>query len=121
MIEIANDGPDIVNTNYWATEHAAKGLLYLSGNAGAWRLLVPDVAAGMIAEMRSGTSATIEPSIQVPGRCWDIVFEDGTESPFAVAIDKRQVDRAVEPGWCVLSVWTPVGKALELMCTVRTS
>lgn len=119
MIEIQNDGPEILSTNYWQTEHAQHGLLYLTGNGGTWRLLVPPAAGEMIAEMRTGKSVTIEPSIQAPGRCWDIVFEDGTESPYAVALDKQQVDRKMEPGKCTLSVWTRAGKAMELPCVIR--
>lgn len=118
MIEISNDGPAIRETNYWGTEHARAGLCYLSGNAGAWRLLVPPAAEGLLAEMRTGKRATIEPSIQQP-RAWDVVFEDGTGSPFALAIDRRQVDRAMEPGSCRLTVWTQAGQALDLPCEVR--
>ena len=36
------------------TPHAARGLVYLSGNAGAWRLLVPPAAAAMLPEMQPG-------------------------------------------------------------------
>lgn len=118
MIEIQNNGQDIAHTNYWSTEHAAAGLLYLSGNADAWRLLVPPAAEYMLTEMRTGKSVTIEPSISDP-RCWDIVFEDGTESPFAVALDKRQVDRKMEPGRAVFSVWTQGGKVLDFPCVIR--
>lgn len=119
MINIANDGEQIVSTNYWELPHAKKGLLYLSGNAKVWRLLLPAAAeGGMLPEMRTGKRVVIEPSIQSAG-CWDIVFEDGTDSPFAVALDKRQVDRAVEPGECRLTVWGEGGKLLDLPCTVR--
>ncbi|MDX5979562.1 hypothetical protein [Vreelandella alkaliphila] len=119
MIKIANDGEDIASTNYWGMPHAQRGLLYLSGNAGIWRLLLPAASEGeMLPEMRTGKSVTIEPSIQ-SAECWDIVFEDGTDSPFAVALDKRQVDRAVEPGECRLTVWGESGKLLDLPCTVR--
>lgn len=118
MIEIQNAGQDIARTNYWSTEHASAGLLYLSGNAGTWRLLVPPAAEHMLDEMRTGKSVTIEPSIS-DSRCWDIVFEDGTDSPFAVALDKRQVDRKMEPGKAVFSAWTQSGKVLDLPCEVR--
>jgi len=40
---IENDGPDIVTTNYWTTEHEQRGLFYVSINAGTCRLLVPAV------------------------------------------------------------------------------
>ncbi|MGP9633771.1 hypothetical protein ACT3R7_11960 [Halomonas sp. AOP43-A1-21] len=119
MINIANNGEDIASTNYWQSPHAAKGLLYLSGNAKVWRLLLPASAEGaMLPEMRTGKRGVIEQSIQLQG-CWDIVFEDGTDSPYAVSLDKKQVDRAVESGKCHLAVWTEGGKVLELPCTVR--
>lgn len=120
MIEIDNDGPEILSTNYWDTGHAARGLLYLSGNGGAWRLLVPEASETMLAEMCTGKSVTIEPSIQIRGICWDVVFEDGSVSPFAVAIDKKQVDRTMTPGQCVLSVWTRAGKQMEMPCAVKS-
>lgn len=119
MIRIENDGPDIRATNYWQTEHARAGLCYLSGNAGTWRLLLPDASAAMLDEMRTGQRVTIEPSIQQPAS-WDVVFEDGTDSPFSVAIDRRQIDRAMAPaGSCRLTVWMPTGLALDLPCEVR--
>ncbi len=120
MIEIQNDGQNIVGTNYWEIAQAASGLCYLSGNAGALRLLVPSAAEDLISEMRTGTSVTIEPSLKLPDRCWDVVFEDGTPSPFFLAIDKQMVDRKMKPGACVLSVWTQAGKILELPCNVST-
>ncbi len=51
-INIVNEGQAIRQTNYWNTEHAAAGLVFLSCNAGAARLLVPDAAKGMLSEMR---------------------------------------------------------------------
>jgi hypothetical protein len=118
MFEMINNGSDIVSTTYWDSEHANIGLCYLSGNAGAWRLLVPEAAEGLLTEMRTGTRATIEPSIRVP-EAWDVVFEDGTEAPFSLTIDKRQVDRAVETGTWRLLVVTQRGVTLELPCSVR--
>jgi hypothetical protein len=113
---IENDGPAIRATDYWQSEHASAGLCYLSGNAGHWRLLVPEAAEGLLAEMRTGRRATIEPSM-VNERCWDIVFDDGSSSPYCLTIDKRQVDRAVETGRATLTVWTEAsGCVLTLPC-----
>jgi hypothetical protein len=120
MVTIENDGPLIRATNYWQTKHAAMGLCYLSGNAGAWRLLVPQRSENLLDEMCTGTRATIEPSIRLES-CWDIVFEDGSDSPFSLTLDRRQVDRAMDPGECRLTVWTELGKELDLPCLVRTS
>lgn len=121
MIKIKNDGPLIAATDYWHTDHAAQGLCYLSGNAGAWRLLVPDMAETLLAEMRTGKSAFIEPSLSAPAQALDIVFDDGTDSPFALTIDRRQIDRAVSPGPSRLTVWTRLGGCvLDLPCETRT-
>lgn len=118
MIKISNDGPNIRETNYWGTEHASAGVCYLSGNAGTLRLLVPKASEGILPEMRTGKRVYIEPSISAP-ECWDIVFDDGTDSPFALTLDTRQFDRAMTPGRCLLAVWTQRGKALEFACEVR--
>lgn len=119
VIQILNDGPRIASTNYWDSEHANTGLCYLSANAGTWRLLVPEAAEGLLAEMRTGRSATIEPSMHALGAAWDVVFDDGTDSPFSIAIDKRQVDRAMKPGACRLTVWTQgAGLVIDLPCRV---
>jgi len=117
LISIGNAGTEIASTNYWHTAHAASGLCYLSANAGTWRLLVPAPTEHLLPEMRTGTHATIEPSLQARG-CVDIVFEDGTPAPFALTLDLRQIDRTLTPGECTLAVWTQAGKQLVLACAV---
>ena len=119
MITITNNGPAIASTNYWESEHAMGGLCYLSGNAGTWRLLVPPEAETLLAEMRTGKKATIEPSLHLPGH-WDVVFEDGTDMPFSVAVDPKQIDRAMQAGRCRLHVWTRRGCEMDLVCRVKT-
>ncbi|WP_164964326.1 hypothetical protein [Rubrivivax sp. JA1026] len=118
LFTIENAGADLKATNYWDSEHASAGFCFLSANAGTWRLLVPEAAEHLLVEMRTGKRATIEPSIQAAG-CVDVVFEDGSASPFSIAIDKRQMDRAALPGRCRLAVWTQRGKVLDLACRVR--
>jgi len=93
MIHIANNGPRVVSTDYWSTEHAAQGLVYLSVNADAVRLLAPhgwpDVGDPRV------THASVQivgaPSIGVA----HVVLEDGTPSPAYLTIDVRQCDRAL--------------------------
>ena len=118
LVHIVNRGPDIETTNYWDTEHAHGGLCYLSGNAGVLRFLVPPGAEILLTEMRTGHSATIETSMHRVGLV-DVVFEDGTETPFSVAIDPRQIERALTPGHCTLTVWISRGKILTLPCQVK--
>jgi hypothetical protein len=38
MFIIENDGPGITKTNFWETDWNARGLFFLSANAGAYRL-----------------------------------------------------------------------------------
>jgi hypothetical protein len=45
ILAIPNHGPLIVASNYWQSGIAARGLLYLSVNGGAFRLLVPELSA----------------------------------------------------------------------------
>jgi hypothetical protein len=119
MLTITNDGQAIASTNYWGLPHAARGLMYLSINGGAARLLVPAAAALQLAEMRTGKCVTIEASISQPG-CLDLVFEDGSQSPFFVAIDRRQIDRALEPGRTMpLIIYTQAGEQMRLQAKVR--
>lgn len=118
MFTFANDGADIKSTNYWQSDHAKQGLIYVSTNAGVLRLLLPKASSHMLPEMRTGAFATIEPSIQSP-LCWDIVFDDRSDAPFAVSVDKRQFDHALSPGKTRLAVWTEAGKQMELECSIK--
>lgn len=122
MIHIGNNGAEIADTNYWTTEPGLRGLCYLSGNAGVWRLLVPPSAEYMMPDMRTGKRVTIERSIRPDARAlgsWDIVFEDGSQSPFCLTLDPRMVDRTVDSGACRLTVWTSTGKQIDLPCEIR--
>lgn len=120
MIEIRNAGQQLAGTNYWTLPHAARGLCYLTANAGALRLLVPDAAPGYLAEMRTAKRVLIEDSMSAPGQCYDLVFDDGTASPFCVALDRRQCDRPLTAGRDVpLLVYTPAGLQLQLLAEIR--
>lgn len=120
MFTFSNNGEDLEDTNYWRSDHAKKGLMYLTGNASVWRLLVPKIVHQFVDEMRTGVRVVIEPSIAAAG-CWDVVFEDESPSPFVITIDQRQIDRVMTPGETRLTVWTERGKQLDLPCRVTTS
>ena len=122
VLFISNDGQDIKTTNYFDSELALRGLLYLSGNAGALRLLVPYVREGYLAEMRTGTRVILEPAMRVPGDI-DVVFDDGTDSPFFVGLDRfHQIDRigALQNQQGIpFTVWTWAGKVLTFTCSIE--
>lgn len=113
MIQIINDGPAITSTTYWQSDHARHGLVYASFNAGTLRLLLPEPARWMLADMAIGQRVSIAPSIREPG-CWDVVFENGTTAPFAITLDARQFDRTPIAGACPVTVWTADGCQLSL-------
>ena len=119
MIVVRNAGQDIVSTNYWQTEHAAAGLFYLSWNAGAGRLLVPDVARddfGML-----GASLVIVSSGPWPAQgsrpAIELLWEDGSDSPYCIHLVEEQTDRKLpvtdQGGKLVIASWTRQGKAAE--------
>lgn len=93
MITIANDGTRIASTNYWQTEHAAKGLVYLSVNAGAVRLLVPRGWPDL------DNPRVVRVTLQIIGApavgVAHILLEDGSHDPGYLTIDARQCDRAM--------------------------
>lgn len=119
LISISNSHQNIKETNYWETEQAKSGLCFMSGNAGALRLLVPKSAEGYLADMKTGKRVTIEKSLYSP-RCIDVVFEDGTDSPFFVALDKSMALGVSKPGTNIpFSVWTEEGLQVKLHANVK--
>lgn len=123
ILQIANHGPLVVSSNYWDTEHAARGLLYLSINAGALRLLVPHSARQCISDMRPGARHVVLSILQrdrwpdmlrapisadmvteqmsVPahptGYVAEWLVEDGTAEPWSCHLSAGQLDRIPGP------------------------
>lgn len=91
MIEIINNGGQLVSTNYFDSENAQAGFAYLSWNAGDARLLVPDNRVDWLDEIKTGQSVIIE--VSAAGIV--VVFDDGTDTPFCITIDHKQNDRAI--------------------------
>jgi hypothetical protein len=113
-ITITNHGPLITATNFWESEFAERGLAYLSVNAGAFRLMIPDAILQWISEMRPGAKhvvvSMLRPEKWVEGQhCVEWMVEDGSDTPWACQLDPRQVDRLPLPDdttsqW-IASVW----------------
>lgn len=126
MLTIQNDGQEIVSTNFWRTEHAARGYLYLSSNAGAFRLLVPPAREADIIEMMAAREAVISRgpwTVQGGREAVAILFEDLSDSPYVVHIVSEQCDRlpTIEDRnkTFVLTIWTEAGKAGSMPAKVR--
>ena len=97
-IIVENDGPIIVNTNYWESEHATAGYAYLTINAGCYRLLMPPGQDQLIQEITTtGVTAVVisrgKWTDQGNRDALEIMFEDGTKSPIALHMSLESVDR----------------------------
>jgi hypothetical protein len=131
LITIENDGAEITYTNYFNSDHAARGYVYLSINAGAFRLLIPDRMISEIAEWRTAREVIISrgpwPDMS-KSDALEILFEDDSDNPYALHIASEQADRMPldtdrdrkdqPPSW-KFSAWTREGKTLELPCRYR--
>jgi len=93
IIQVVNNGLEIEATNFWETEVAAKGRFYVSVNAGTFRLLVPPSQEGQIAEMKTGEKVIISRGLSNVGDIVEILFDDGSESPYALFLSPRAFDR----------------------------
>lgn len=127
MFHVENDGPEIIRTNYWQSEHAAKGFLFLSINAGCFRLLVPPSMEAEIPEMLRGARAVVVsrgPWVAQGGRdAYEVLFEDGTDEPYALHLAAEQCDRLPSSGdrhkTFRFALWTAAGKRAELPAHYR--
>lgn len=121
-ITIDNDGEKISQTSFWESTLAKNGYVFISIHEGTIRMLVPPSAEKeYLPEMKTGKSMLIEPSQQHDGSL-DFVFDDGTDSPFWVVVDTKQIDAEIRPGKNIpFCVYTRNGKQLELKAEIRLS
>ena len=113
MIITENNGPQILSSTYWDSDQAAAGKLHVSVNAGAVRLLLPRSGWHALADMSQAKEIVLSrepwPEQQVAD-AFELLFEDGTGSPYAVHLVPQAFDvlpaqpRAGEEWIC--SVWT---------------
>lgn len=124
LIEIANNGKDIKETNYWDSRQAQAGYAYLSMNAGALRLLLPPRLESALEEMRTAKEVIVSrgPWADYGDRdAVEVLFEDMTNEPFLLQLVAEQVDMlpSKKRKNLVFSVWTREGKQLELPAKFR--
>jgi hypothetical protein len=124
---IANDGARLVETNYWQTDNARVGLMFLTTNAGCTRLLVPPSQVHSIPDMTRNVREVVLTRGEwrgTPG-CIEVMFEDGSSSPFCLHIDPKQQDRRWLPSnegkrWR-FAIYTEAGKVADFSrCFMRT-
>ncbi|EPU2725172.1 hypothetical protein ACVVCZ_005032 [Escherichia coli] len=117
MFFIENEGQAVAGTDYWQSVQAQAGYVYLSWNAGAARLLVPDAAKHLLREMRGAEYVIISKGTLHGRDALELVFEDGSDAPFVIHMLSEQCDRLLpennQGGGFVVTVWTRGGKQLR--------
>ncbi len=96
MLSIENDGSNIRATNFWQTPFAAAGAFYLSVNANAFRLLVPDSQKAAIQEISTAREVIVSRGpwpAKSRADAIELLFEDGTDTPFTLHFGVEQIDR----------------------------
>ena len=116
MITIQNRGQAILSTNYWDTPHARAGYLYLSWNASAGRLLIPDSQKPLLREMKAAREVIVSrgPWPEHGNReALELLFEDDSDAPFCLHLVSEQTDRLLpdtdQGGGFVIAAWTRGG------------
>jgi hypothetical protein len=88
ILTFENDGPLLVASDYWQSETAAAGKLYVSINAGCFRLLVPQSQHAVISDMRPKAKHFVVSMLPrdkwVDAEyCLEWMVEDGSNSPWS--------------------------------------
>jgi hypothetical protein len=117
VFHFANDGAELLATNYFESEHAQRGYFFVSTNSRCFRVLLPEpLVASVLPEMQTGKSVDIVRT----ARGLVIWFNDGSQSPYRIEVSNEQCDRlppASDVGRddVTLAVWTEgPRKLLEL-------
>ncbi len=99
-IIIKNDGKEIISTNYFDSKLNKRGKYYISLNAGAFRLLIPDVYVDEIKrELKLAkriviTRKALQIDAEVQG--FEILLDDKSEDPYIFQFSENSFDRIPE-------------------------
>jgi hypothetical protein len=131
ILTISNHGPLITRTNYWDLPAARAGKILVSLNAGAFRLLIPELLEPALPDMMTAKECLVSrgpwPAQGLPD-AFEILFDDRTADPYAIHLTPQSFDRLpgdadIATPW-VLSAWTrprrgKPHKAFERPCWYR--
>jgi hypothetical protein len=117
ILFIQNDEQKIEKTSYWESDFAENGLIFMSMNAGAFRLLLPPgLATEIVTEAKKATEVLISRGTYKDKDAVEILFEDGTKTPFVIHMGVNQVDMLPPDDDAkerVITLWTD-GPKLEV-------
>jgi hypothetical protein len=111
---VKNDGPLIVQSNFWELPKCAMGKLVVSRNAGAFRILLPPVHEPALPDMAAAKLVILSRGPWRQAGLSDgveILFDDDTSSPFALHLeigtfDRLPIDTEEVGKLRTLTVWT---------------
>lgn len=93
LLRIANNGEEIIETNFFETHEAKMGIVFLSWNAGAARLMLPKaLEAQFKREIRNATEVVFTGGRYKDRDALEIMFEDNSFAPFMLLIGEEQSD-----------------------------
>ena len=92
FLKVSNQGPLIKSTNFWETEMAKEGNLFLSFNAGAARLLVPKNHKNL-PDMTACDYVILTRGRWQGQPSYELLFEDNSDSPFVIHMNGATFDR----------------------------
>lgn len=122
FFKMENDGPELIETNFFDLQKWRNNY-FLSVNAGAFRLLVPDSMVRYLGEMKTGKEVIVSRGPMEHKDCYEMMFEDNSNAPFCIHIETRAADRLLQPSdqhkKAVFDVYTRKGKVLSLPCYYR--
>ena len=127
IVVVASYGQEITHTNYWDSENAlVGGYCFLSGNAGAVRLLVPDSQISVVDEIRPAKRVILSRgpwAAEGEPDATEVMFESDDGGHFSVTVRAHQTDRSLldehQGGGLICAVWTRSGKQLQLPAYYR--
>jgi hypothetical protein len=88
-IHFENDHQELLSTDYWDCSLAREGRLFVSPNAGALRILVPDALAGMVEEIKGASHCVLSRGPWANARGADgfeFNWVDGSDAPFTAVL-----------------------------------
>lgn len=96
-LHVVNDGQLIVSTNYWTSDYALNGVLFFSVNEGCVRLLLPNTVSQVLGDdvLTAATYVIISRGMLFGKEGYEVLFEDGSDSPFAIHTLVNQWDRVI--------------------------
>jgi hypothetical protein len=87
LLTIRNDGPKIVECNFWTLPIAETGNFFVSVNAAAFRILLPASLEVYVSEMATAREVAISRGPWPDANrddAFEFMFDDGSKSPFVL-------------------------------------